>query len=39
MTIRARTFFFNYNFINPVTGAQHLWHGQDTLAANIIYAF
>ena len=31
--------FTNNNFINPATGAQHLWHGQDTLAANIIYAF
>ena len=31
--------FTNNNFINPVTGAQHLWHGQDTLAANFIYAF
>jgi Putative beta-barrel porin-2, OmpL-like. bbp2 len=31
--------FLNNNFVNPVTGTQHLWHGQDTLAANFIYAF
>jgi hypothetical protein len=31
--------FTNNDFVNPVTGAQHLWHGQDTLAANIIFAF
>ena len=31
--------FTNNNFVNPVTGAQHLWHGQDTLDANFIYAF
>jgi len=31
--------FTNNNFVNPVTGTQHLWHGQDTLAANFIYAF
>ena len=31
--------FPNNNFVSPVTGQQHLWHGQDTLAANIIYAF
>ena len=31
--------FTNNNFVDPTTGAQHLWHGQDTLAANFIYAF
>jgi len=34
--------FTNNNFINTSPTApypQHLWHGQDTLAANIIYAF
>jgi Putative beta-barrel porin-2, OmpL-like. bbp2 len=31
--------FTNNNFVDPATGDQHLWHGQDTLAANIIYAF
>jgi len=31
--------FTNNNFVNPVTGTQHLWHGQDTLGANVIYAF
>jgi hypothetical protein len=31
--------FTNNNFVNPATGEQHLWHGQDTLAANFIYAF
>jgi len=31
--------FPNNNFVSPITGQQHLWHGQDTLAANIIYAF
>ncbi len=31
--------FPNNNFVSPTTGQQHLWHGQDTLAANIIYAF
>jgi len=31
--------FTNNNFVDPATGAQHLWHGQDTLAANFIYAF
>lgn len=35
----SQNFFFNNNFVNPATGLQHLWHGQDTLAANIIYAF
>jgi outer membrane murein-binding lipoprotein Lpp len=31
--------FTNNNFVNPVTGTQHLWRGQDTLGANVIYAF
>jgi hypothetical protein len=32
--------FTNNDVINPATGTNnHLWHGQDTLAANIIYAF
>jgi hypothetical protein len=31
--------FTNNNFVNPVTLQQHEWHGQDTLAANFIYAF
>jgi len=29
----------NGQFTNGVFTGQHLWHGQDTLAANIIYAF
>jgi outer membrane murein-binding lipoprotein Lpp len=35
----SQNFFSNNNFVNPVTGAQHLWHGQDTLTANAIFAF
>ncbi len=31
--------FTNNNFVNPANGQQQLWHGQDTLAANFIYAF
>jgi hypothetical protein len=36
--------FSNNDFVSPGTfttppGFQHLWHGQDTLAANIIFAF
>jgi len=32
--------FTNNGHINPVTGTNyHLWRGQDTLAANFIYAF
>ena len=31
--------FANNNFVNPVTAHAASWHGQDTLAANIIYAF
>ena len=29
----------NNNFVNPKTGTQQLWAGQDTLSANFIYAF
>ncbi len=29
----------NGQFTNGVFTGQHLWHGQDTLAANFIYAF
>jgi outer membrane murein-binding lipoprotein Lpp len=35
----SQNFFSNNNFVNPVTSAQHLWHGQDTLTANAIFAF
>ena len=35
----SQNFFTNNNFINPATGAQQLWHGQDTLAANVLFAF
>jgi len=35
----SQNFFTNNNFVSPVTGTQHLWHGQDTLGANFIYAF
>jgi len=32
--------FTNNGKIDPATGTNfHLWHGQDTLAANFIYAF
>jgi len=32
--------FTNNEAVNPATGTNfHLWHGQDTLAANFIYAF
>jgi len=32
--------FTNNDTVNPVTLTNnHLWHGQDTLAANFIYAF
>jgi hypothetical protein len=31
--------FTNNNRIDPITLSQHLWHGQDTLGANLIYAF
>lgn len=37
----SQNVFFNNNglFTNGFFTGQHLWHGQDTLAANIIYAF
>jgi len=35
----SQNFFSNNNRFNPITGAQHLWHGQDTLSANAIFAF
>jgi Putative beta-barrel porin-2, OmpL-like. bbp2 len=35
----SQNVFTNNNFVNPATLQQHLWHGQDTLAANFIYAF
>jgi hypothetical protein len=36
----SQNLFTNNDVINPVTGTNnHLWHGQDTLAANFIYAF
>ena len=35
----SQNYFTNNNFVSPVTGTQHLWHGQDTLDANFIYAF
>ena len=37
----SQNFFFNNKFFNTANFAypQHLWHGQDTLAANFIYAF
>ncbi|HYL59402.1 MAG TPA: outer membrane beta-barrel protein [Candidatus Acidoferrales bacterium] len=35
----SQNVFTNNNFVSPVTGTQHLWHGQDTLEANFIYAF
>jgi hypothetical protein len=37
----SQNFFTNNNsqFTNGVFTGQHLWHGQDTLAANFIYAF
>jgi hypothetical protein len=31
--------FANNNYISPVTGNQHLWRGQDTLATALIYTF
>jgi len=31
--------FTNNNFVNPVTGLQRTWAGQDTLSGNMIYAF
>ena len=35
----SQNVFTNNNFVDPATGAQRLWHGQDTLSANVIYAF
>jgi len=36
----SQNVFTNNEVINPATGTNnHLWHGQDTLAANFIYAF
>jgi len=31
--------FTNNNFVDPITGKQQLWRGQDTLSANVIYSF
>ena len=31
--------FPNNNFVDPTTGVQQLWRGQDTLSANVIYSF
>jgi hypothetical protein len=31
--------FTNNNFINPATGLQQLWNGQDTVSANAIFTF
>ncbi len=31
--------FGNNDFVNPSTGQQHLWDGQDTLSGAMIYAF
>ncbi len=31
--------FSNNNFVNPVTGLQHEWKGQDTLLGAILFAF
>jgi hypothetical protein len=31
--------FTNNNFVNPLTGFQHEWKGQDTLLGSLIYAF
>jgi hypothetical protein len=31
--------FSNNNFVDPATGAQHLWKGQDTLLGAMIFAF
>ncbi len=31
--------FTNNNFVDPATGQQHLWRGQDTVDANFVYAF
>lgn len=31
--------FTNNNFVNPTTGDQHLWRGQDTLLGAVLFAF
>ena len=31
--------FLNNNFVNPLTGLQHEWKGQDTMLGTLIYAF
>lgn len=31
--------FLNNEFVNPLTGLQHMWKGQDTLLGALIYAF
>ena len=31
--------FLNNEFVNPLTGLQHEWKGQDTLLGTLIYAF
>ncbi len=31
--------FSNNNFVNPATGEQHQWKGQDTLLGALIYFF
>jgi len=31
--------FTNNNFVDPTTGFQHMWKGQDTLLGALIYAF
>jgi Putative beta-barrel porin-2, OmpL-like. bbp2 len=32
-------YFTNNNFVNPATGLQHLWRGQDTITSALIYTF
>ncbi len=31
--------FTNNNFVDPPTGDQHLWRGQDTLLGAVLFAF
>jgi outer membrane murein-binding lipoprotein Lpp len=31
--------FTNNNYIDPATGNQHLWRGQDTISTSLIYTF
>jgi hypothetical protein len=31
--------FSNNNFVDPTTGLQHEWRGQDTLLGAILFAF